>query len=384
MKIVNVCLCGSYHIGWGYQDNLIAKYQAKNNNKVTVIASNLVYDNQSENIEKVKDGVYYDGLVKVIRLKNKLPIFKYLRIYKDLYMVLSQEKPDIIFIHGCQFLSIISVCNYLDKNPGVKCCVDNHADYTNSALTVLAKLVHKTLWKYTANRINKHASVFYGVLPIRCDFLHEMYGIQRNKIKLLIMGADDEYVEASKKNINITRKKYNISKSDFLIVSGGKIDIYKKDIINLLKAYKKFDNNKIKLIIFGSLYDELKDEFNNNLGKAMYIGWLNQIEIYDLLCASDLAVYPGRHSVLWEQTVGCGVPTIFKDLPNTYHIDVGGNCIISKDISSKFLYNTILNLIENKNKYNNMKKISETEGISAFSYRNIAKKSIETILNNIE
>ena len=33
---------------------------------------------------------------------------------------------------------------------------------------------------------------FYGVTPARCDFLHEMFDIPREKIHLLPLGADDD------------------------------------------------------------------------------------------------------------------------------------------------------------------------------------------------
>lgn len=376
MKIVNICLCGPYNIGWGYQDNLLAKYQAKNNHSVSVIASNFINDKKSDGVIRTKEGIYHDDSVKIIRLKNSVPFISYLRIYNNLYNTLCEEKPDFIFVHGCQFMSIVSVCKYLKKHPNVKCRVDNHADHTNSAISIFGEIIHKTLWKYTANRINKYSQVFYGVLPARCDFLYEMYDVPKEKIELLVMGADDELVEESKKRLDLTRAKYNISSNDFLIVSGGKIDIHKKEIINLLKSYQKMDNNKIKMIIFGSLSNELEKEFINNLGNAQYIKWLNQKEIYDLLCASNLAIYPGRHSVLWEQTVGCGIPAIFKDLPNTHHIDVGGNCIISNDMSIEYLINTILDLNNNNDKYNKMKKVSIDKGTKIFSYREIAKNSI--------
>lgn len=380
MKIVNICLCGPYNIGWGYQDNLLAKYQEKNDSSVSIITSNLINDSNSNRIIKTKSGIYYDGSIKVIRLKNSIPFLDYLRIYSNLYNTLCNEKPDIIFIHGCQFMSIISICKYIKKYPYVKCRVDNHADYNNSAMSLFAKIIHKTFWKFTANAINKYSQVFFGVTPARCDFLHKMYGIPKEKIKLLVMGADDELVKNAINNIDSTRAKYRISSNDFLIVTGGKIDVQKKDIINILKSYKKMDSSKIKLIIFGSLSIEIANEFYNNLGNALYIGWLNQKEIYDLICSSNLAIYPGSHSVLWEQTVGCGVPAIFKDLSNTHHIDVGGNCIISQDMSIDFLYNTIIDLVYNKEKYSIMKQISEEKGIQIFSYKNIARRSIDEVV----
>ena len=48
MKIVNICLAGSYNYGWGYQDNLIAKYQQKLNNDVTIITSRFINEKNGE------------------------------------------------------------------------------------------------------------------------------------------------------------------------------------------------------------------------------------------------------------------------------------------------------------------------------------------------
>ena len=72
-------------------------------------------------------------------------------------------------------------------------------------------------------QINKYASVFYGVLPIRCDFIKDMYGISADKIELLAMGADDELLEIGKKKIQKIRRILNIT-----AVSETHLDVYKR------------------------------------------------------------------------------------------------------------------------------------------------------------
>lgn len=381
MKIVNICLGGSYNIGWGYQDNLITKYQVKNGNESTIITTSYINDKNSEKYLLTKPGIFYDNGVKIIRLKHKLfdIISKYFRTYKGLYKELENEKPEFIFIHCCQFLDIFQICKYLNKHPNIKCCVDNHADGMNSAKSPFSFLIHKTLWKTCAKQIDKYAQVFYGVTKARCDFLNEMYNISKNKIELLVLGADDDQVLISKQNRKKTRQSLKINDNDFLVVTGGKIDSNKKEVINLLRACSRMNNN-VKLVVFGSVTDEMKESFNQYLCDSIYMGWINQEQIYDVLCAADLCVYPGLHSVLWEQTVGCGIPAVFKKLPNTNHIDVGGNCIISKDMSEDYLYNTILNLANNKEQYDMMKLIAQNKGAQVFSYRDIARRSLDEVI----
>lgn len=380
MKIVNICLCSSYNIGWGYQDNLISKYQLRNGNEVTTITSSFINDKNSEGYLGIEPGIYEDNGVKIIRLKNglseKLTIL--FRHYKRLYENLVREKPDFIFIHNCQFIDIVFVCKYLKKHPDTKCVVDGHADFTNSAQSKLAYFVHKTLWKYCAQRINKYTKKFYGVLPLRCDFIHEMYGIDNSKIDLLVMGADDELLAEGLKNKNQTRKRYNLNHDDFVILTGGKIDYHKTETLSLMKVINELNKKNIKLLIFGSVAEKIQGNFNDLLSEnIIYTGWLSQQDIYDVICASDIGFFPGRHSVIWEQMVASGIPCVFRKIPKTNHVDIGGNCLFIDDVSYSGIKNMLDYVIDNEN-YSVLKQKAMSTRKNEFLYSQIAKKSIET------
>lgn len=377
MKVVNICLAGSYNDGWGYQDNLLTKYQKLNGNDVTIITSRFVNEKNSEKYLTVPSGIYVNELgIKIKRLDfvKFTWISKIFRKYRGLYGSLSEENPNLIFIHCCQFVDIISVCKYVKNHPNVRVKVDNHADYTNSAKSIPAKILHYTLWRYCARKIDRYAEKFYGVMPSRCDFLMKYYGINKSKIDLLVMGADDELIENTSKNLNELSKKVNPS-NNFLIITGGKIDMHKKETIDLMKAINQMKD--VKLLIFGSIVEELISEFNANLSeKVTYLGWINQQETYNYLAASDLAVFPGRHSVLWEQAVGIGLPSIFKKWKGTTHVDLGGNCIIMDNCSEENLKKEIENLRDDNEKYQAMKK-NAVEKKKYFSYKEIARMSVE-------
>jgi 1,2-diacylglycerol 3-alpha-glucosyltransferase len=123
--------------------------------------------------------------------------------------VISSLNPDIIFTHGCQFLDIKHIARYAKLHPKVKVYVDNHSDFSNSARNFLSKnILHKIIWRYCANLIEPYTTKFYGVLPARVDFLKNIYKIPRDKVELLVMGADDEKVEeASKPNVRLQIRK---------------------------------------------------------------------------------------------------------------------------------------------------------------------------------
>lgn len=386
VKIVHVCLAGSYNDNWGYQDNIIPKFHKMEGHEVTVITSIFINSQKHKGYEKVKPGEYFlKNGVKIIRIPFiKTPfnkVIEKLRLYKGLYKKLKQEEPDFIFIHGVQFLDIYHVVRYLRENNNIKTVVDNHADFSNSAKNFLSKnILHRVLWRFCATLIKPYATRFYGVLPARVDFLTNMYRVPKDKVELLVMGADDERVsEAKQRTVKETiRKKHGIKPTDFLIITGGKIDLAKKQTLLLMKAIKAIDQDNIKLIVFGSVVEELKSELNSLVDnhKIQYIGWVSADDSYKYFGAADLAVFPGRHSVFWEQVTGLGIPMIVKYWEGTTHIDIGGNCLfIYKDTTDEII-EKISYVIDNPEVYKKMKNVAETEGIETFSYQKISNRCI--------
>lgn len=382
MKILHISFLGPFTDGWTYQENLLLKYHKKNGHEVTMITSKFKYNNDGE-IDKSKKSEYNYNGIKIIRLKTffGLSISSKFKRFKNLYYNLEKEKPEIIFIHGCQFLDIKVITNFLKENPKVDVYIDNHADKINSAKNLLSReILHKIIWKYFAKMIEPYTKTFYGVLPSRSKFLSDFYNIPENKIKLLVMGADDEKVEEaingnSRKKI---RKKYNINEDDFIIMTGGKIDDNKLEVFNLMDAVNDIKDDKIKLIIFGSIQSDYKNKFDNKLSdKVKYIGWINPEKIYIYLNTAELLVFPGLHSVLWEQSIGLGKPCIFKYIQDFTHVDLGGNCLFLHKNDVDEIKNKILKVYNKPSLFKKMKKVAETKGRTKFSYKKIAEKSIK-------
>ena len=379
MKIVNVSLQAPYNENWGYHENLLPKWQKKNGNEVTLITTRLTNNkNNDGSSATITEEYINDDGVKVIRLDwlHDNWFCKNFRLYKNTYTTIEKENPDFIFIHGCQFLDARIVCKYLKKHPNVKAVCDNHSDETNSAMSLPTKIIHKTFFNYTANLLNKYVYKFYGVLPIRCDFIEKYYHIPKNRIDLLVMGADDDVIKQAQDKKQDIINEYKIDSSKFNIVCGGKFDHFKTEILELMRTVKDIDN--VHLYIYGSIGDEIKEEFNNLLDNNItYVGWLNQIDSYALLLSSTIGVFPGRHSVIWEQCVGLGIPLIVKDLPGTRHIDTGNNCIFVKNPNKDNLKETILHLIQNPLELEKMKQAAESNKKYQFRYSEIAKKSVK-------
>lgn len=380
MKIVHICLCGPMTDGFNYQENVITKYHRLLGHKVTIVASQWIWGSDGK-LQKIEKTDYFneDG-VKVIRLPIKYGnINSRLKTYPGLYRAIEKEQPDILFVHDCQFLDICLLARYAKQHKYIRIYVDNHVDWSNGAHGFLSRnILHKCIWRYCIKQIEPYVTKFYGVLPARVDFLKEMYGLPTSKCKLLVMGADDELVERATLASDSTRSKYGIKKDDFLVVTGGKINQYRPETLDLMSAIVKINNDKIKLLVFGSIDEILKPQFDmlckNN--RIKFVGWQNAESTYCLMKAASLVVFPGLHSVMWEQAVALGVPCVFRDLAGFHHVDLGGNAIFLKDVTRESLKKTIEKLYLNSEKYEKMKKVADVEGMKYFSYKDISKRSI--------
>lgn len=379
MKIVHLCLSCFYIDNYSYQENMLPKYHVKMGHDVTVIASLVSFNKDGKPclLKSASEHFDKDGY-KVIRLAYKSPnkLYRTLRKYEGFYETLENEKPDIIFSHGVSMADNSVLRKYLKKHTNVKLYADNHADYINSATNFISRIVlHKIIWKHYAKKIEPYLIKCYGVTPMRCRFLKEMYNLNSNIIDFLPMGVDDDSIPKNRDEIrNNIRKQYNIGEEDFLIFTGGKIDIRKNTHI-LIDAIKQLNNSKIHLVICGVLSPEmeyLKNKFYENIH---YLGWCDSKQVMDNMIASDFACFPGTHSTLWEQAVGVGLPCIFKFWNETTHTNINSNCIFINSDNSSELKDAIIRMVD-KDFYLQQKE-KAVEASKSFLYSDIAKKAIE-------
>lgn len=383
MKIIHCCLAAFYIDSFGYQENILPKLHKFQGHDVEILASTETYIKNK--LSYIKPSYYlneYGIPVTRIRYVNYLPhlVVKKLRIYNGIKKKLEDFKPDIIFLHDVQFLSIINVVEYVKMNPKVKIYIDGHTDYGNSAKNWVSKnILHKIVYKWCAKKIEPYTNKFWGVTPLRVDFFCKVYGIDERKVDLLVLGVDDTEIDLSKKNEirDKIRKRFKLERK-FIIITGGKIDARKK-IEVLIKAVNQLEDDSVHLILFGSITEEMKIEINQLIRgpKIEYIGWLSPKATSEFFLAADLAFFPGTHSVLWEQSIGCGLPGVFRRWIGMEHVDIGGNCLFLDELSVSSIQVIILNVLRDKNLYRRLKENAEVKGPKIFSYTEIAKRAIQ-------
>lgn len=385
MKVVHLCLACFFPDGYSYQENMLPKYHARMGLETAVIASLVSFDENGKNIYLPKAGSYLNEYgIPVTRLayRGNLRLARLLRRYEGTYEALEKEAPDILFIHGLQFLDIGQVVRYLKAHPGVTVYVDNHADFSNSATNFLSRnVLHRFVWKYCAHRILPYTRKFYGVLPARVDFLRDVYGLPGEKTELLVMGADDEAVaRAAAPGVREdVRVRHGIGPKDFLVMTGGKINAFKTQTLALMEAVRDIDDPRLRLIVFGSVTPELKEraEALADGRRVQYIGWVEAGDSYELFAAADLACFPGRHSVFWEQVCGQGIPLMVKWWQGTTHVDAGGNAVFLREDSVREIKEELRRLLHEEGAYEAMLQAARGAGMRRFSYEEIARRSIE-------
>ena len=373
MKIVHICLACFYVEGMGYQENILTQFHAEMGHDVTILTSDYTFNPKyqtetRENWDYVNDfGVH----VKVLGKQVKYGAFE------GLYEELDRIKPDVIMAHGGQFVAIRDVIKYCKRNKDVLLYIDQHADYYNTPVnTFKRRLAQKLIYGRLMRKAVRYTKKFWGVTPWRCTYLNDVYGIPKSKIDLLVMGGDDRYIHFENRTeirANI-RERLGFGADDFVLITGGKIDA-PKNIHLLMKAMENIDG-KAKLIVFGQPNDAMApiiEELSKN-DRIRHIGWIDAKDVYDYYLASDLAVFPGTHSVLWEQACATGLPGVYKDWEGMHHVNVDGSAVFVKDVSAASLAEAVNGVINGK--YDEMKAAAENKGRQEFSYRKISARAI--------
>lgn len=381
MKIVHLCLGNFFMDEASYQENMLTKYHVKMGYEVVVIAGLLSYGSDGQGI--ILDGpkTYYDSNgMKIVRLAYAKP-FKYghfIMKYIGLRDALENENADIIFCHNLQFGDSGIVADYLKCHPNVELYADNHGDYINSARNWKSRIFkHKIMWRHYVKKLEPHLHKVYGVTPMRCRFLIDMYKVNPSLVDFLPMGVDDDSIPTNRAEVRASvRKELGLTDNDILIMTGGKIEL-RKNTHYLNDAMNMINNPHIHLVVCGVFTPEVSFLENQMKDKKQIhlLGWCNAERVMNVMVASDFVCFPGTHSTLWEQSVGLGIPGIFKQWDEIDHVNVNGNCIFVKGDDVEEIKNAILTLA-NVEQYDKYKKLSEIAS-HCFLYSDIARRSIE-------
>lgn len=386
MKIVHINLRDQFNDEWSYQDNLLPRMHKRAGHKVTLITTCRTYNGEGIIVSiPPKRYVLPDG-VQVIRiLEENHFLTKRLQAlltpYK-IYDLLVELEPDLIMVHGMTIrYANRDLLRYIKKvNPRCVVVTDSHTCEINSTVHECIGVKEKLLAAFV-NRMRKqlypYSKKIFAITPACCEYAVKYYKAPAQKVELLPLGYDPdvlpwEHREAERKSF---REKYGFSQDDFLIVHGGKI-IKRRKTPETIEAVMKLGDPRVKLVIFGGMDAEMKPQVEPLLEKykdqVLYLGSLTPQEYHKAYYASDLALFPGGQSVLWQQAIGCGLPIAVGNDKNLDYLNRGGNAAFIDDTTVDGIYKKLVEILD-VNYYSSMKSAAQEEGRYFFSYERIAK-----------
>ncbi|MGB3831164.1 MAG: glycosyltransferase family 4 protein [Mesorhizobium sp.] len=388
MRIAHICLAAFYIDGFGYQENILPKIHRKMGHEVLIIASTETYVDKAK-LGYVAPSSYEneDGIPV-----HRLPYARWaprrlrpkIRAYEGLAAHLESFRPDLIFLHDVQFWDILTVRNYA-LSRGIPVHADSHTDHINSARGFVSRrLLHGIFYRLLLKRADPAIRRYLPTLPVRGDFMREVYGTPADKIDLLPFGFDDTAVAGIDRAAvrEKVRAGLGIPAGDIVLVTGGKLDL-RKNIHVLAERFTQLRRNGalpgVHLLVFGKPVPEVEAIVRHmTLDSHVHMtGWIPSANIYGMFWAADLAIFPGTHSVLWEEAIGHGLGTVFYRWPGMEHLDLGGNARFIDDASPATLDALLVDLAANDGAaIRAMGTRAAQEGPKIFSYSAIAEKAI--------
>lgn len=366
--------------GFNYQDNLLPEYQHRLGHDVTILTGTRSRDKGGKIVNVLAGRKVLESGVTLIRIESGGKLRQFLGFYPSVMHIINELSPDMIFIHSlCTFIPVQAIA-FKKRHKGVVLVADNHQDVLNSRLTGFPFAQTMTMWRFLWKRWIPHFSHVFGTTSWRTEFAIKEFGIPREKTDTLVMGIDTARLPQNKDVLREeVRSNLGVLRNHFLFVTGGKIS-NRFHRMEAIRAFSQFAGSNSRLLVFGSVEEPLKTEFNKLLQsdkRIIYVGFVDSKDIHRYFYASDFGLFSGAHSVLWEEAIGCALPCLFSKYEEKDHVQVCGNCVqIEKNATPAAIADVITIVETNVDFYKELKRNAD-KAAPLFSYYEIAKKSLK-------
>lgn len=321
MKILMIC--EFYDEKLEYQENLLAKYYAWAGHDVTIITSTIRSIQDYYHDRDPGKGPRQDEITPhahVIRLPFRLNLLHRIKMFAPITPIIAKIKPDLLYFHDI-IPNLYEGVRHVRRHPECRMIMDYHADLSNSGANWLSRrILHGVVRKAMLDHARPHLRKIFPVVPAGADFLREYYGVNDTEMEVLPLGTDQDYarsVLASDSRAPI-RADLGIGADDFVIFTGGKLTPLKKTE-NLLEAVNNLGDPTIHVIVVGSS-DGVLSEYHERLqalaavnANIHMMGWQDRAGVYGYMSASDMAIFPASQSVMWQQSLGMGLPLVVSE-----------------------------------------------------------------------
>lgn len=388
MKIVHLCLNGPFTEGWGYQENLLAKYHALAGHEVTVIAGQESHLPSGRIVQvpcgekTIENGV---RLIRVPKNPKGLSFVRKIFARHDVLPLLQKIQPDLVMIHGMVGdVSALQVKRYVGMGASARVVMDIHQDQNNTLLprSAFKRTMLRTLHRLVNGRMYPLCRRIYYVAPSCGALARAYYAVPEQKLSFLPLGCDTELSESIDRETALgkVRPELGFSRDDILILHGGKLDEKKRtlDVIEAVKAVHQ-ENARVKLVVFGAAAPEYQKQLDDALkGTEAFIkffGYCPPESYYRLMKSSDIAVFPGSRSALWQQAASCALALMVPGTDEDRYLDRGGNVLFLQSGGAKDIADALRKAIKD-DAYVAMQQAALLKAVPFFSYKALAQRVI--------
>lgn len=366
---------------------------ATNGGAVETLIDIIVSENEKKHDLKITIFSIYDERAEEISTKYKYCTIKYIKINKILnkiYIKISKIINKIFKknVFKANLLYINKVCNIL-KNYKFDCIlIENNVDFVIPVSNVTESNILLHIHNDYLNCENPYS---YKIIE-HCSKVIVVSDYIRKRVLTLGKNKYEENIHILKNCTDINkfnkhlyyefrdafRRENNILDDDIVIMFSGRIDPT-KGIRELIKAFKKIDNDKCKLLIVGSSWYGINNKTNftkeieqmckDIKDKIIFTGFIPFCDMPKIHSVADIAVIPS----IWEEPAGLvvieamssGLPTIVTNVGGISEYTSKDSVIMienDKDIINN-LENRLKELIQSKEKRNSLSKIARLESL---------------------
>ena len=301
----------------------------------------------------------------IIPLTRKITPLKDLNAVYKLYILLRQQKPDIVHTHTPKAGIIGMLASYIAKVP---IRIHTVAGLPLMEVSGLKRCILNIVERLTYSFSTKVYPNSYGLKKI---ILEHRFS-KENKLKVIGKGSsngiDTSYFDPklfSIKDKEVLKTNLGINKTDFIFVFVGRI-VSDKGVNELVEAFDKIClvEENIKLLLVGLFEDELdplqkktKLLINNN-ENIISVGYQNDVRPY--FSISNCLVFPsyreGFPNVVMQAGSMC-LPSIVSDINGCNEIIENYlNGIVIKVKSVSAIYDAMLEMYTDKQLYRGIKE----------------------------
>lgn len=318
----------TFHPSYGYQANPLAKFQQAQGHEVVIatVEKKWMYPvyrsfgDDGTGLEEADARYERDTGVKIIRVPAKRYVARRLVYGKEIFQVVDQVKPDVIFVHCVETFTAIRFLLSRKMRKNYPMMFDSHMLQMASS-GKFAKLFEMGFQWLITPIIKKKG---YEVIRTQDDdYVNTHLGIPTEHTPFISFGTDTKLFYPSAEVREEFRKKHQIPEDSFVVVYTGKLTEAKNGKL-LAEAFQKKFTKPVTLVCVGtppnSEYGrQVEALLKTSENQVVMFPTQNYMDLGQFYQAADLSVFPKQCSMSFYDAQACGLPVLSEN--NNVNVD---------------------------------------------------------------